>query len=113
MAEENLVHDPDAPPSALVAVYRALGDERRLRLLRRLSEGPASLADLTDHLGLAKSTVFHHIGVLRSAGLIRVAISSDHKQQSTYSLRLEAFPDQRTLMDQYLTRSSPETETLK
>jgi DNA-binding transcriptional ArsR family regulator len=101
VTEENLVHDPDAPPNALVAVYRALGDERRMRLMRRLASSPAGLAELTESLGLAKSTVFHHIGVLRSAGLVRVQLSGDGKQ-STYSLRLDSVPDLRELFDQYL-----------
>ncbi|MGQ0849030.1 MAG: ArsR family transcriptional regulator [Actinomycetota bacterium] len=101
VAEENLVHDPDAPPTTLLAVYRALGDERRLRLLRRLADSPSSLAELTEYLGLAKSTVFHHIGVLRSAGLVRVQLSAGGKH-STYSLRLDSIPDQRAIFDQYL-----------
>jgi DNA-binding transcriptional ArsR family regulator len=100
VADESLAFDPDAPPSWLLAVYRALGDERRLRLLRRLAEGPAGLADLTEYLGLAKSTVYHHIGVLRTAGLIRVQIGPG--QTPVYSLRLEAIPDQGMLLNQYL-----------
>lgn len=106
VAEESMVHDPDAPPSLLVAIYRALGDERRLRLLRRLADGPASLAELTDYLGLAKSTTFHHIGVLRAAGLVRVLVSNDGGKQSTYTLRLDSIPDQRALFDQYLNPST-------
>lgn len=100
VAEESIHHDPDAPPSWLLAVYRALGDDKRLRLLRRLSEGPATLAELTEHLGLAKSTVFHHIGVLRAAGLVRVLFEEGHV--STYGLRLEALPDKSALLSLYL-----------
>jgi DNA-binding transcriptional ArsR family regulator/uncharacterized membrane protein len=100
VAEEHLATDPESPPAWLVNVYRALGDEKRLRLLRRLSQDPASLADLTEFLGLAKSTVFHHIGVLRGAGLIRVQLGAD--KSPVYSLRLDAFPDFRNLLDTYL-----------
>jgi DNA-binding transcriptional ArsR family regulator len=109
VTEENLIDDPDAPPSQLVAVYRALSDEKRLRLLRALAEGPSSLADLTRHLGLAKSTVFHHIGVLRSAGLVRVQLSAGGKQ-SLWSLRLDSIPDQRALFDQYLKPSARQSD---
>src|SRR5262245_30354282 len=77
VAEEHLMADPDAPPSYLVGVYRALGDERRLRLMRILGEGPISLADVTARMGLAKSTVHHHLSILRQAGLVRVAVSED------------------------------------
>jgi DNA-binding transcriptional ArsR family regulator len=109
VAEENLAHDPDAPPSQLLAVYRALSDEKRLRLLRSLAEKPSSLADLTRHLGLAKSTVFHHIGVLRTAGLVRVQLSADGKH-SLWSLRLDSIPDQRALFDQYLKPKETQSE---
>jgi DNA-binding transcriptional ArsR family regulator len=100
VAEESIAFDPDAPPAWLLAVYRALGDDKRLRLLRRLSEQPATLTELTEHLGLAKSTVFHHIGVLRAAGLVRVLFDEGHV--STYGLRLEAVPDGAALLNLYL-----------
>jgi DNA-binding transcriptional ArsR family regulator len=100
VAEEHLVVDPEAPPSSLLAVYKALGDDKRMRLLRRLSEGPATLAELTEHVGMAKSTVFHHMAVLRAAGLVRVLFVDG--QVSTYSLRLESIPDHASLLAQYL-----------
>lgn len=87
VADEHLNADTDAPPQWLIRIHKALGDERRLRMLRRLSESPASLADLTMEVDLAKSTVFHHIGVLRAAGLVRVHIGSGHEKNPLYSLR--------------------------
>lgn len=109
VTEESIAYDPDAPPAWLLAVYRALGDEKRLRLLRRLSERPATLAELTEHLGLAKSTVFHHIGVLRAAGLVRVLFEQGHV--STYGLRLDAVPDRAALLNVYLNPEISESAT--
>ena len=100
VAEEHLVMDPEAPPSSLLAVYKALGDDKRMRLLRRLSEGPATLTELTEHVGMAKSTVFHHMAVLRAAGLVRVLFADG--QVSTYGLRLDSLPDHASLLAQYL-----------
>lgn len=100
VGEEHLVLDPEAPPASLLAVYKALGDDKRMRLLRKLSEGPATLAELTEHVGMAKSTVFHHMAVLRAAGLVRVLFADG--QVSTYGLRLESIPDYATLLKQYL-----------
>lgn len=77
VAEESLTSDPDAPPSALLALHKALADESRLRLLRYLSRGPRNLQELTDFLGLAKSTVHGHLVVLRTAGLIHVELGVD------------------------------------
>jgi DNA-binding transcriptional ArsR family regulator len=110
VADEHITNDPDAPPAWLLAVYRALGDEKRLRLLRRLSESPATLAELTEHLGLAKSTVFHHIGVLRGAGLVRVLFDQG-SHVSTYGLRLDAVPDRAALLNVYLNPQVSETIT--
>jgi DNA-binding transcriptional ArsR family regulator len=100
VADEHMAADPDAPPGWLVSLYKALGDERRLRMLRRIGEGEVGLAELTDLLGLAKSTVYHHLGVLRSAGLVRVRISRD--AGPTYTLRADIFDDAAALLHDYL-----------
>jgi len=104
VAEEHLTADPDAPPSWMVGVYRALGDERRLRLLRILSEGPASLADITARVDLSKSTVHHHLSVLRQAGLVRITVGGDKE----YSLRRETVPEIGRLLDGFLTQPTRE-----
>lgn len=104
VAEEHLIADPDAPPSWMVGVYRALGDERRLRLLRILSEGPASLADITARVDLSKSTVHHHLSVLRQAGLVRITVGGDKE----YSLRRETVPEIGRLLDGFLTQPTRE-----
>ena len=98
VAEEHLIADPDAPPSHLVAMYRALGDERRLRLLRILAEGPITLADITARVDLAKSTVHHHLSILRQAGLVRVAIGADKE----YSLRRDSVPEVARMLAGFL-----------
>jgi DNA-binding transcriptional ArsR family regulator len=103
MADEFIDSDPEAPPSWLVKTYKALSDERRLRILRRLSEQEASLDDLTDLLGLSKSTVHHHMSVLRAAGLVRVRISGDEpKESKTYALRTQALSNAEAFLDTYI-----------
>lgn len=105
MADEFIDADPDSPPSWLVNTYKALSDERRLRILRRISEGDTTLDDLTEMLGLSKSTVHHHISVLRGAGLIRIRIpSGDGKKHKNkvYSLRDQTLGDAAGFLDSYL-----------
>ncbi len=102
VAEENLIADPDAPPSYLVAAYRALGDERRLRLLRILSEGPISLAEVTERVGIAKSTVHHHLSILRQAGLVRITVGADKE----YSLRRDVVSEVGRMLAGFLTEKS-------
>lgn len=102
VAEEHLIADPDAPPSYLVAAYRALGDERRLRMLRILSEGPISLADITERVGIAKSTVHHHLSILRQAGLVRITLDADKE----YSLRRDVVSEVGQMLAGFLTEKS-------
>ena len=51
----------------------AIGDPTRWRILGRLLESPASIQELAQALGAAKGTIGHHVRVLESAGLIRLA----------------------------------------
>jgi SAM-dependent methyltransferase len=55
---------------ATAAVYRLLGDEARLRLLRVLRRERLNVTELTGILGLAQSGVSRHLGLLKDAGLI-------------------------------------------
>lgn len=42
----------------------------RLRIVRRLAQGEASVNELIDHVGLSQSLVSWHLGKLRLAGLV-------------------------------------------
>jgi len=55
-----------APPVATLRLYRALGDESRLRILRLLAERDRYLTELATELDLSKPTVSHHLAQLRS-----------------------------------------------
>src|SRR5882724_5658181 len=52
------------------ALYRLLGDEARLRLLRVLTRERLNVTELTGVLGLAQSGVSRHLGLLKDAGLV-------------------------------------------
>ena len=52
------------------ALYRLLGDEARLRLLRVLDRERLNVTELTGILGLAQSGVSRHLGLLKDAGLV-------------------------------------------
>jgi len=54
-------------PSGL---FRLLGDEARLRLLRLLDRERLNVTELTGILGLAQSGVSRHLGLLKDAGLV-------------------------------------------
>ena len=103
VADEFIDADPDAPPSWVVKLHKALGDERRLRILRRLSQDDgATLEDLAELLDLSKSTVHHHVGLLRAAGLVRVRVDAEGSSKSVYTLRPAALGEGRVTLDDYL-----------
>jgi SAM-dependent methyltransferase len=52
------------------ALYRLLGDEARLRLLRVLVRERLNVTELTGILGLAQSGVSRHLGLLKDAGFV-------------------------------------------
>lgn len=51
-------------------LYRLLGDDARLRLLRVLKRERLNVTELTGILGLAQSGVSRHLGLLKDAGLV-------------------------------------------
>jgi SAM-dependent methyltransferase len=53
------------------ALFRLLGDDARLRLLRVLAHDRFNVSELTGVLGLAQSGVSRHLGLLKDAGLVR------------------------------------------
>ena len=94
-----LDREPAAPgdPSQLVRIYKALGDESRLKLLKRLRSGPISLSDAAQEVGLAKSTTHHHLAILRQAGFVLIQEGDD-----TYKLRPDLRPEPGALLESYL-----------
>jgi len=52
------------------ALYRLLGDEARLRLLRVLDQDRFNVKELTGILGLAQSGVSRHLGLLKESELV-------------------------------------------
>ena len=83
-----------------VRLGRALGDEQRLRILRRLVAGDASLAELAESAGVAKSTAHHHLALLRDASLVTL---HGNARRYWYSLRREAVGESGALLAELLT----------
>ncbi|MEO5897823.1 MAG: metalloregulator ArsR/SmtB family transcription factor [Vicinamibacterales bacterium] len=52
------------------ALFRLLGDEARLRVLRLLHAERLNVSELTGILGIAQSGVSRHLGLLKDAGLV-------------------------------------------
>ncbi len=52
------------------ALFHGLSDPSRLAILQHLTLGEHRVRDLTEHLGLAQSTVSAHLSCLRDCGLV-------------------------------------------
>jgi ArsR family transcriptional regulator len=55
---------------ATARLFRALGDETRLRLLEQLQGGEQCVCDLTDELEASQSRLSFHLKTLKDAGLV-------------------------------------------
>lgn len=56
------------------------------------------LGDLAERLALSKSTVHHHVSMLRRAGLVLVTVGAEKE----YSLRADVVTQARAMLDAYL-----------
>ncbi|MBE7462628.1 MAG: helix-turn-helix transcriptional regulator [Planctomycetes bacterium] len=93
-----------APP--MDAVFRALGDPTRRRVVERLSRRPATVTELAEPFEMALPSFVQHMRVLEDCGLVR---SKKQGRVRTYALapeRLKLAEDwllkQRTLWEQRL-----------
>jgi DNA-binding transcriptional ArsR family regulator len=68
---------------AAACLLHGLSDPNRLAILQLLALGEHRVIDLTDHLGLAQSTVSKHLALLRDCGLV---VSRPSGRASMFSL---------------------------
>jgi ArsR family transcriptional regulator len=60
----------DVPTARAAALFHALSDEKRLRILSLLRAGERCVCELTDALDLPQSLLSFHLKTLREAGLV-------------------------------------------
>ena len=68
-----IVEEPDAAVESLAAaacLFHGFSDVSRLRILQHLLLGEHRVVELTEHLGLAQSTVSKHLACLKDCGLV-------------------------------------------
>jgi len=59
-------------------LFKALGDETRLRIVALLSHGELCVCHLEDALGLSQPHVSRHLGILRMAGVV------EHRREGSW-----------------------------
>lgn len=90
--------DPAKPPKDLLAFGQALGDDRRLRILRLLAAGELPAQELALRLAMGLTTLLHHLAVLREAGLVSVR----GERRKLYRLRSERVGAMNTRLERFL-----------
>jgi len=66
----SIVDQPD-DLRELRVFHKALADVNRLRMVQRLAEGPATVGELIETVGLSQPLVSWHVAKLRTAGIVR------------------------------------------
>lgn len=75
------------------ALFHSLSDPARLTILQHLTLGEHRVRELTEHLGLAQSTVSAHLACLKGCGLVTSRAAG---RASLYSLTAE--PELRSVL---------------
>ncbi|TPG13401.1 ArsR/SmtB family transcription factor [Pedococcus bigeumensis] len=70
---------------ALLLGARALADPVRLRMLEILGPGGLTAQELAAQVGAPRTTLLHHLALMRAAGLVQTAVGAGHS--TVYSLR--------------------------
>lgn len=58
-----------SPPTPST-IFAALGDDTRLSLLQKLSDGPRSISQLSEGTAITRQAVTKHLRVMESVGLV-------------------------------------------
>jgi DNA-binding transcriptional ArsR family regulator len=98
VADESLAAETDTPSPRLLRLAKALGDERRLRILKRLTAGDRTLHELAVDFDVSDTTMLHHLIILRAAGLVRVRSQAGKR----YHLERHVLPEAGMLLEKYL-----------
>lgn len=72
-----------APLTEAACLFHGFSDRSRLEILQHLLLGEHKVVELTEHLGLAQSTVSKHLACLKDCGLVS---SRPEGRASVYSL---------------------------
>jgi DNA-binding transcriptional ArsR family regulator len=92
-------------------IFAALGDETRLLVLARLSDGrPQSISRLTSGTNLTRQAVTKHLQVLAHAGVVRNVRSG---RESLFELEPRPIEEARNYLDQVSRRWDDALSRLK
>jgi DNA-binding transcriptional ArsR family regulator len=83
----------------MALVYRALGDEQRLRILRLLRGRELYVQEIVERTGLHQSVVSRHLSFMKAVGLVNARRQNNMKY---YSLNSDAGDELRRAVDAFM-----------
>jgi ArsR family transcriptional regulator, arsenate/arsenite/antimonite-responsive transcriptional repressor len=88
MTEGKSMDKPDA--GAYAAVFKALADETRVKIMQMLNTRPRAVNEIVDFFSLSQPTISRHLMVLRQSGLVN---AKRRGQQVIYSINEDTLRD--------------------
>ncbi|MFB5663479.1 ArsR/SmtB family transcription factor [Alteribacillus sp. HJP-4] len=76
--------------ATITTTLSALAETNRLHIVELLREGPLTVGEITDRLGLLQPQTSKHLKVLSEAGLVEVKASANKR---IYQLKQQPFQD--------------------
>lgn len=90
MSRSERRRSPDLEGFELEAdMMRVLANPKRLRIVNALGEGPLTVTDLAEHLGLSLQTTSQHLRLMRDRYIVR---AQREGREVRYSLSSPVFP---------------------
>lgn len=96
--ETVILHPPVGEPAPtggtgerLVALGRAVGDATRMQVLTLLRDGSLTAVELAQAMAAPRTTLLHHLAILRAAGLVQVTVTPGNA--TVYRLRTDGFTE--------------------
>ena len=81
------------------AIFKALGDENRIRILKLLHSGEKCACQLLEEMNIGQPTLSHHMKILCDAGIV---VGRREGKWMHYAIRCEGVKMIRQLMQELL-----------
>ena len=83
---------------AVNGALRALSDGNRRRILALVRDQPRSVGEIAQQLGMSQQIISHHLGVLRSSGLVS---EQRERTRHLFMVRTDGLAAVRDFLDQF------------
>ena len=94
--------------ASVAATLQALAAPSRLLILSRLRQGPCTVTELTEAVGMEQSAVSHQLRLLRTIGLVTTERSGRNIRYSLYDDHVASLFDEAVYHAEHLRLGSPD-----